>query len=414
MNKLITLSFLFIFTLFTNAAIDAACPTGDITLSSQADVDNFATDYPGCTTIPAGIEITVEGNGITNVEGLKVLTAIDGQLEIQNCPDLVTLKGLRNITTVNSPGELEISNCDALTTLEGLENLSSCHDLEIKNNANLTDISALSGLTSLSGELRLKNNDSLTSFNGLHNLTSIGGNFDVFDNTGLTDCTDLCQVINNVGIGGTINVNNNGGYPCDNFADWELECNLILLPVELTSFRGSVMEHYNILEWQTESEENAMVFLVERSLDGNRNFTEIGRVEAYGNSSVLRNYEQKDENPVSLAYYRLRIVDFDGTFEFSDVIVVERSKTEINQVEVFPVPAEEEVTVLVHSRSEGRAILILSDFLGRKIKEEKIELKAGINHYTLDWPEHETNFYYLTINNGKEKIAKKILRASRD
>ncbi len=186
------------------------------------------------------------------------------------------------------------------------------------------------------------------------------------------------------------------------------------LPVELASFRGSVMDRYNMLEWQTESEENAMVFLIERSLDGYRDFTEIGRIGAYGNSSILRSYELKDESPVSLAYYRLRIVDFDGTFEYSDVIVVERSKTDIDLVEVYPVPAEEEVTVLVHTKSAGKAILTISDFLGRKIKQEKIELKAGINHYVFDFGEHETNFYYLTIYNGKEKIAKKILRASRD
>ena len=169
-----------------------------------------------------------------------------------------------------------------------------------------------------------------------------------------------------------------------------------------------------MLKWQTESEENTLAFLVERSLDGRRDFIEIGRVNAFGNSTTLRSYEMEDGNPVSLAYYRLRIVDFDGTFEFSDVIAVERSKTEINVVEVFPVPAEDEVTVLVHAKTSGKAIMTLSDFMGRKIKEEKVQLEAGINRYEFDFGDHETNLYYLTIYNGNERIAKKILRATKD
>ena len=186
------------------------------------------------------------------------------------------------------------------------------------------------------------------------------------------------------------------------------------LPVELIAFNGYAEERENILKWQTASEENTMVFIVERSLDGISDFVEINRVLAVGNSTVLQNYTTQDFNPVSLAYYRLRIIDFDGSFEFSDIIAVERMKTDIDLVEVYPVPAEEEVTVLIHSTSENKAIMILSDFSGRKVKEERITLKAGINRFLLNWEEHETNFYYLTIETSKGKIAKKILRASSD
>ena len=185
------------------------------------------------------------------------------------------------------------------------------------------------------------------------------------------------------------------------------------LPVELISFNGFAEERSNLLKWQTASEENTMVFIVERSLDGARDFIEIDRVEAVGFSTNVQSYQLEDQNPASLAYYRLHIVDFDGTFEFSDIIAIERLKTEIALVEVYPVPAEEEVTVSIHSKKESKIIMVLSDFLGRKIKEERIQLKTGINRFTLNWEEHESNFYYLTIDNGKEKIAKKIIRTSK-
>jgi Secretion system C-terminal sorting domain len=202
-----------------------------------------------------------------------------------------------------------------------------------------------------------------------------------------------------------------GGDGNDVYASFDNE---LPLPVELIDFKGYAEERSNILRWQTASEKNSMVFIVERSLNGATDFEEIDRVDAFGNSTIMRSYESEDSNPLVLAYYHLRIVDFDGTFEFSDVIAIERSNPEIDLVEVFPVPAEEEVTVLIQSQSDSKVIITLSDFLGRKILEEKIELNSGINRYTLNWKKHDTNFYYLSIYNGKERIVKKILHASRN
>lgn len=189
---------------------------------------------------------------------------------------------------------------------------------------------------------------------------------------------------------------------------------LLALPVDLVSFTGHAMERSNMLKWQTASEENTKTFIVERSLDGVNNYSEIDRIDAQGNSSEMVRYEIEDLNPGALSYYRLRIVDFDEKYEFSDIIAVQQSTAEIDQVEVFPVPAKEEVTILVHAKTDGNAIMIISDFMGRKIKEEKIVLKTGINRYDLNWNGLESNFYYLTIDKGGEKITKKILRAIND
>ena len=151
-----------------------------------------------------------------------------------------------------------------------------------------------------------------------------------------------------------------------------------------------------------------MVFIIERSLDGTRDFIEIDRINAVGNSTTLRYYEMEDFNPVDFAYYRLRIVDFDGTFEFSDIIAIERNKTNIDLVEVYPIPADEELNVMIHAQTDGKAIMVLSDFMGRKIKEEEIQLNSGINRYILNWEEHETAFYYLTIDNGRERKYRRV------
>ena len=454
MNKNSTHSFLIILLCLFGSAVYAACPMGNLTLSTQAEVDAFPANYPGCSTL--NVNLTIQGADITNLDNLSGLGTINGTLLIQYSNALVDITGLSGIHTVNGElqfeechaltslaglalttcnkleiqgmdaltdisqlstltaigDDLHIFDCDALTNLNGLQNIASVGaDLRIDQNENLTDLSALSTLTSVGGDVEITSNKNLANLDGLDNIASVGNNVVIRNNDNLTDCIGACKMAD--AALGTVTLGNNNSLQCNDINTFEADC-LIALPVELRDFKGYIMERSNMLKWQTESEENTMVFLVERSLDGLRDFNEIGRVDAFGNSTSLRSYELEDANPVSLAYYRLRIVDFDGTFEYSDVIAVERSKTEIDLVEVYPVPAEEEVTILVYAKATGKAIITLSDFMGRKIKEEKVELNAGINRYTLNWEDRETNFYYLTIYNGNERIAKKILRASTD
>ena len=187
------------------------------------------------------------------------------------------------------------------------------------------------------------------------------------------------------------------------------------LPAELTAFKAFQGSKSNTLLWETASEENTLIFIVQRSVGDDNSFETIGRVEAIGYSTSSQSYDFTDADPVSISYYRLQIVDYDGSSEFSDVLVVERAKPEIDQVEVFPVPAiDSEVTVLIHSKKEGPAFIDLFDRTGRSVKQERIELKAGINRVILDWESEEGNFYFFTIYNGKERISKKILMSNLD
>jgi len=119
----------------------AQCPQGDIILTTQQEVDDFATTYPGCTQVS---DLTIEGTDITNLDGLSQLMRISDQysgLTIQNCPNLTSIHGLGNVVFV---GRLFIRNNDMLISLDGLQNISfvdSC--IEIIGNQNLSDIQAL-------------------------------------------------------------------------------------------------------------------------------------------------------------------------------------------------------------------------------------------------------------------------------
>ncbi len=94
------------------------------------------------------------------------------------------------------------------------------------------------------------------------------------------------------------------------------------LPIELLLFSGVENNENVLLKWATASEENFDYFEIERAAQGT-SFEIIGEIKGNGDSFKRLDYGFTDENPeVGLNYYRLKSIDFDGTFEYSDVILV--------------------------------------------------------------------------------------------
>jgi len=95
------------------------------------------------------------------------------------------------------------------------------------------------------------------------------------------------------------------------------------LPVELTFFTASVKNSSVILRWETATEVNNYGFEIERSSE-ETDWKMIGFVEGHGNSNSPKyyNFDDTDIRQSSNYYYRLKQIDNDGTFEYSNVITV--------------------------------------------------------------------------------------------
>lgn len=94
------------------------------------------------------------------------------------------------------------------------------------------------------------------------------------------------------------------------------------LPVSLTQFEGVISEKQVLLKWATVEETGSDYFVVERSLDA-KSWNEIGTLPAHKESDVIVKYELNDAYPVGgLNYYRLKMVDRDGSYAYSDIKVV--------------------------------------------------------------------------------------------
>ncbi len=117
------------------------------------------------------------------------------------------------------------------------------------------------------------------------------------------------------------------------------------LPIELVHFRVHTRELDVLLQWESLTEVNSDYYAVQRSASGDE-FESRGQVLAAGTSLVRKEYSYVDHEPLSLAYYRLKMVDRDGTTTYSKVVRVERTPV----FSVYPNPVSETISFTVPRR----------------------------------------------------------------
>lgn len=315
----------------------AQCPTTDITFTTQAQIDNFATTYPGCNMIPDGVDVVIDdplGN-ITNLDGLSGLTAIEGNLRISGDGFLTDIDGLSNLTSVG--GNLRIIG---LANIDGLSGLVSVGGNLETTFHGLANVDGLSGLTFV-GEDLLINFSGLVNLDGLSGLAFIGGGLFIQDNPQLSMCCALCPLLqadadDDAVIGGGVGINNNAT-GCNNTQEVETTC--VPLPIEMIDpLRVYLKDKTAILEWRTALEINNSGFEIQRSKDGIE-WEKIGWQTGQGNTSTAHRYTYTDSNPLSgTSYYRLRQVDFNGDTEYSNIVSLRYIH---NGVTIYPNPVKE-------------------------------------------------------------------------
>jgi hypothetical protein len=162
-----------------------------------------------------------------------------------------------------------------------------------------------------------------------------------------------------------------------------ISCEPLLLPVELLFLHGEPRGEVVDLTWATATEKNSSHFTVERS--GNaRDFVPIGRVAASGNSQQTVNYGFTDTDPLmGLNYYRLRMVDLDGTTDVSNTVVVMMAGNG-DRLMAYPNPVEDLLHVAMDLRVDGAAQLEVLDALGRVVQSRPVQVNAGRNLLDLD------------------------------
>jgi hypothetical protein len=148
------------------------------------------------------------------------------------------------------------------------------------------------------------------------------------------------------------------------------------LPVELMSFTGSVLEKGNGLNWVTANEEDVSHFQIERSGNG-IGFENIGKIEAV----EAVEYFFWHEYPQGLEYYRLKTVDLDGSFEYSNIIVLKR--VDERHLKLSPNPSGGKLVLSFSSEKEQSAMIAIIGIAGRVLYLDREEVQVGENSIQL-------------------------------
>lgn len=151
------------------------------------------------------------------------------------------------------------------------------------------------------------------------------------------------------------------------------------LPVELVSFTAEKLSQNALLKWSTASENNFSYFSIEKSEDG-INFSEAGRVNSRGSASASASYDFFDFN--STSYYRLKMVDLDGSGKYSNIVALPNEKD--RYCKVFQKESGE-LEIRVNSRQSSSIKVLVYSVLGQKYAEEEINLPEGTNVIVKDF-----------------------------
>lgn len=183
------------------------------------------------------------------------------------------------------------------------------------------------------------------------------------------------------------------------------------LPVELLSFSGRNENGFNKLEWKTASELNNDYFELQRSGTGEE-FTAVSIIQGKGTTNDLSAYTFIDEQPYAgKNYYRLKQVDFNGNFEYSNIILVTNESENVFNISVFPNPVSKEGSVIVRTLKddEYEATVVIMDMTGKALTSYIIN-GAGSFEQSVDlstWG--EVGIYLVEMRQGSRRVFKRLM-----
>lgn len=183
------------------------------------------------------------------------------------------------------------------------------------------------------------------------------------------------------------------------------------VPVELLSFHASVVDGKVLLQWYTSTETNNAGFKIERSNNAS-DYEEIFFVGGNGTTTNRNVYSYLDETVHSgVYYYRLKQIDYDGSFEYLNVAALDLGMPGGFLLEQnYPNPFNPKTIINYRISKEGLVILKLYDVLGKEIKTLINDQKSsGYYSVELDASELPSGIYYYQLVSGSYSSTKKLI-----
>jgi hypothetical protein len=187
------------------------------------------------------------------------------------------------------------------------------------------------------------------------------------------------------------------------------------LPVQLMSWNATVAPKGVALSWSSAKEINVSNYVIERSLDGVE-YKDAAMVftQGDGNSNQRLDYSYTDKMTTSsqgLIYYRLRMVDADGSFKRSDVRVVRLGKNaETPVVSVYPNPAVNNIMISVPAAWQNKQVSVEVYNSNGQMMRHLSNSNAGQTEM-IDVKNLTSGMYIVRVSNGTQTATQQVFKA---
>lgn len=185
------------------------------------------------------------------------------------------------------------------------------------------------------------------------------------------------------------------------------------LPVKLLSFTGTYKNNISLLNWVVENQVNFSYYEVERSIDGSK-FESIGKQNKLGTGLEKQQYQFADDISSVFAdayYYRLRMVDQDGHYNYSNIIIIRKDGVKAGGLTISPNPVVNGgfVTARFEAARNGLVEVAVFDMSGKILLRQQNQVMEGVNSIAItNLNRLQSGIYTLRINDGQDMQSVKI------
>jgi hypothetical protein len=185
---------------------------------------------------------------------------------------------------------------------------------------------------------------------------------------------------------------------------------LVVLPVTLLNFEGSQEPGGVVLDWQTTNEENTAYYVVERNT-GNDQFDSIGRVATTPQATASTYHFTDNSAPqVNQIQYRLRMVNLDGNFTYSPIVVVAGAAVPAQAINLAPNPSHTAATLYLVADAPGTAQISLYSLAGARVQVQTNAISKGQNALPIESIDRlAKGIYIVKMVSGNQTASTKLL-----
>lgn len=191
--------------------------------------------------------------------------------------------------------------------------------------------------------------------------------------------------------------------------------NCASLPLHNLTLMASLQSSTVGLRWTAENEMNTSTFVIERSTDNN-SYVEVGAKPASGQTNTITEYKSTDDitalqQTASVVYYRLRAIDVDGRFTYSNVVTVRLNKKA--GVQVWPSPFKSNINISYNAAVNTTVEVSVISSSGKIVKQANYNVSRGINQLSvseLSSLSPGVYFVRITDKNTEETFMQKMIK----